>query len=171
MSERMARSDEVLYVPLMFGYSNYARRGFRPKRLSFGDAPRGRGGGIGSVLGGVGLALSARCANRDVAADLASHIASPGVQCGIYASTGGQPGHASAWESANANEQTGNFFIATRRSIEQAFVRPRVTGHRRFQPAAGELIHRFIWTEGASTDLCLDEYARLADSLLADWGN
>lgn len=169
VSERMARTDEILYVPLMFGYSNYARRGFRPRRLRFGDAPCGRGGEIGSVLGGVGLALSARCANRDVAADLASHIASPGVQAGIYANSGGQPGHAGAWESAAVNEQTGNFFMATRRSMEQAFVRPRVTGHRRFQPLAGELIHRFIWTEGQSADRCLDEFARLAELLLADW--
>lgn len=169
ISERMARSDEIVYVPLMFGYSNYARPGFRPQRLHFGEAPCGPSGERGTVLGGVGLAMSSRCANRKVAAHLACHIASPDVQCGLYASSGGQPGHASAWESPSVNQQTGNFFVSTRRSIDHAFVRPRVAGHRRFQPLAGELIHNFIWARDGSAEACLDDFGRLADSLLADW--
>jgi multiple sugar transport system substrate-binding protein len=39
-SEPMTRGDEVLYVPLMFGYSNYARPGYRQARVRFGDAPQ-----------------------------------------------------------------------------------------------------------------------------------
>jgi multiple sugar transport system substrate-binding protein len=153
----------------MFGYSSYARRGFRPNLMRFGNAPAGPSGVRGTVLGGVGLALSARCPNREIAADLARHIASRDVQRGLYASSGGQPGHAAAWESAEVNAPTGQFFAATRPTIDDAFVRPRVSGHRRFQPLAGALIHKFIGTREGSADACLQEYERLADVLLADW--
>jgi len=89
ISDCMADTDEVLYVPLMFGYSNYARPGFRTHMLRFGNAPQGPGGATGSVLGGVGLALSARSAQHDTAAGLAREIASPAVQCGVYVRSGG----------------------------------------------------------------------------------
>jgi multiple sugar transport system substrate-binding protein len=123
----------------------------------------------GSVLGGVGLAVSARSAHRKTAAELARLIASPDVQRGLYARSGGQPGHAAAWESSSVNDATGQFFVTTRRTIEQAFVRPRVSGHRPFQPRAGQLIHRFIWAPDGSAEDCLQEFGRLADELLADW--
>ncbi len=169
ISDRMSSSDEILYVPLMFGYSNYARCGFRPHRLHFANAPRGLSGMHGSVLGGVGLALSARSAHRDAAADLARDIAASDAQSGIYASSGGQPGHSAAWDSASVNAMTGNFFSATRRTMEHAFVRPRVVGHRRFQQLAGELVHRCIWRQDISAQACLLDFDRLADALLADW--
>jgi multiple sugar transport system substrate-binding protein len=166
ISEHMAHSDEVLYVPLMFGYSGYARRGLRSNRLRFGNAPAGPSGVRGTVLGGAGLALSARTANRDIAAGLARHIASPNIQRGLYADAGGQPAHAAAWQSSEVNAQTGQFFVAIRQTIDDAFVRPRVGGHMRFQPRAGALIENFIWTREGSVDECLDEYQRLADQLL-----
>jgi multiple sugar transport system substrate-binding protein len=91
------------------------------------------------------------------------------VQSGIYADSGGQPGHAAAWESPSVNEQTAGFFMATRDTIENAFVRPRVPGHRRFQPLAGQLIHDFIWSGDVSADMCLSTYNGLVDELLSDW--
>lgn len=169
ISDRMSRSDEIAYVPLMFGYSSYARRSFRPRQLRFANAPRGHSGERGSVLGGVGLALSSRCANPEVAAELARHIASPEVQTGIYASSGGQPGHAAAWDSPSVNQRAGDFFISTRETIEHAFVRPRVPGHRRFQPLAGDLIHSFIWGRDIAVETCLSELSRLTELLLQDW--
>lgn len=169
ISDRMATSDEILYVPLMFGYSSYARRGFRAQRIRFGDAPQGRGGAIGSVLGGVGIALSARSRHAELAADLARLVASRDMQRGLYASSGGQPGHAAAWDSTTVNGFVDDFFTATRRTIEQAFLRPRVAGHRRFQVLAGELVHRFIWERDLSADRCLEQFATLVESLLPDW--
>ncbi|HWM27068.1 MAG TPA: hypothetical protein VNQ14_01320 [Woeseiaceae bacterium] len=175
--DRMSTSDEILYVPLMFGYSSYARRGFRPKRIRFGNAPKGNGEGngkgpgghIGSVLGGVGIALSARSPDPELAAGLARLIASREVQRGLYATAGGQPGHAAAWDSPKVNELTDGFFAATRSTMEQAFLRPRVAGHRRFQVMAGELIHRFTWEGSMSPEDCLAGFTRLAAELLGDW--
>lgn len=171
ISDRMAGTDEIVYVPLMFGYSNYARPGFRAKPLRFGNAPSGRSGAIGSVLGGVGMALSSRSRHREAAAALAREIGSVQAQCGIYARAGGQPGHGAAWESPEVNALTGGFFEATRATMEQAFMRPRVTGHRRFQPLAGGLIHDCIWTERMPVRECLAGFETLVDSLLPDWGN
>ncbi|MGH8265326.1 MAG: hypothetical protein ACRET4_17765, partial [Steroidobacteraceae bacterium] len=167
VSDRMTRTDEILYVPLMFGYSSYARRGFRPHLLRFANAPRGPDGMRGSVLGGVGLALSARSRHRADAGDLAREIAAPDAQAGIYASAGGQPGHSTAWDSPSVNSQAGDFFHAVRATMEQAFMRPRVAGHRQFQQLAGERIHRSIWAHDDSIDECLADYARLVDALLS----
>ncbi len=167
ISDRMADMDEILYVPLMFGYSNYARPAFRARMLRFGNAPHGPAGAIGSVLGGVGMALSARSRNPGAAAGLAREIGSPGTQSGIYARSGGQPGHGAAWDSPEVNALTGGFFRSTRATMNQAFMRPRVPGHRRFQPLAGELVHECLWTDGMPVSECLAEIGRLVDSLLA----
>ncbi len=166
VSDRMATTDEIAYVPLMFGYSNYARAGFRAHRLCFADAPRGPSGHIGSVLGGVGLALSARSPRREAAADLARRIAAAEVQSGLYFDAGGQPGHAAAWDSPAVNARVGGFFTAVRATMEQAFMRPRVPGHRRFQVEAGLLVHDFLWRGAADAAACLDGCRKLADELL-----
>lgn len=170
VSEHMTHSDEVLYVPLMFGYSHYARHGLRPDVLRFGNAPAGPSGVRGAVLCGAGLALSARSANREAAADLARYIASPNIQRGLYAEAGGQPGHAAAWQAAEVNAQTGQFFVATRPTIDGAFVQPRINGHNRFQLRASALIEQFIWVRESSADGCLDEFQRLVEELLVGGG-
>lgn len=169
ISDRMSESDEILYVPLMFGYSNYARAGFRKHLLSFGNAPRGDNGHIGSVLGGVGIAVSALGEKQPEAANLARMLVSPEMQTGLYVQSGGQPGHSAAWDSDSANALVNNFFRATRDTMQNAFLRPRVTGHRLFQELAGELIHRFIWHTEADSEDCLVEFNRLADQLLGEW--
>jgi multiple sugar transport system substrate-binding protein len=170
VSDRMAGSDEIAYVPLMFGYSNYARPGFRPRTLRFADAPTGRSGRIGSVLGGVGLALSAVSTVRADAADLARTIAAPETQCGLYFEAGGQPGHGAAWAAPEVNERTGDFFHAITRTMQQAFMRPRVPGHRRFQVEAGELIHRYLWARDIQPTECLRRFAQLAEKRLHTGG-
>jgi multiple sugar transport system substrate-binding protein len=169
ISDCMTRTDEIVYVPLMFGYSNYAREGFRRYRMRFANAPRGSTGRRGSVLGGVGLSLSARSRSPSGTAALARRIADPKMQSGTYANVGGQPGHAMAWNSSAVNDQTSGFFRDTQPTMRDAFVRPRVSGHRRFQVEAGELIHRFIWDRQISVGVCLQEYSRLVDTLLSDW--
>lgn len=169
ISDRMAQSDEILFVPLIFGYSNYARPGFRRHRLRFGNAPRGEHGHIGSVLGGVGIALSALSPQRELAADLARLLVSAEVQSGLYVQSGGQPGHGAAWDSVAANALVDNFFFATRETMDQAFLRPRVPGHRQFQEEAGFLVHRHIWQRDTDAASSLDRFDGLAERLLGHW--
>src|SRR3954468_9885039 len=69
--ERMSSSDEIAYCPLAFGYSNYARKGYRAKLVSFGSIPSAGRGPLGATLGGAGLAISDNCKHRDIALDYA----------------------------------------------------------------------------------------------------
>jgi multiple sugar transport system substrate-binding protein len=80
--------------------------------------------------------------------------------------SGGQPGHGAAWESPEANALTGDFFTSTRATMNQAFMRPRVPGHRAFQPRAGELIHACLWTDAMPVRECIAGYRGLVESLL-----
>lgn len=170
LSDRMATGNEIAHVPLMFGYSNYSRPGFRPHPLQFVDAPLGPSGRRGSVLGGVGIAVSARSEHRALAADFARMVAGAEYQRSGYVAAGGQPGHAAAWASPEANALVGDFFTATRATIDLAFTRPRVAGHRRFQELAGEAVHRFLWAGDMRLEDCLHDLQERAAALLGTGG-
>jgi multiple sugar transport system substrate-binding protein len=58
MWERMSTTDDIAYCPLAFGYSNYARNGYRRSVLSFANIPSSNEAGCaGATLGGAGLAI------------------------------------------------------------------------------------------------------------------
>lgn len=156
ISDLMAETDEIIYCPLMFGYSNYAREGFSTHRLRFANAPAGPSGRRGSVLGGVGIALSAQSHHPDLAADLARLVASESVQQTTYVEAGGQPGHLKAWQSAKANELVAGFFENTIATMRDTFIRPRIPGHRRFQQEAGAIIHSCIWSRELTSAKCFE---------------
>lgn len=142
---RMVSTDEIAYIPLTYGYSNYCRGGYALHPVTFGAIPRTndetpRGG----TLGGAGLAVSALSANRQEALELAAWLASRECQRTLYVQSGGQPGHLEAWLDKTANRITGNFFQDTLRCVEEAYVRPNLPGFGDFQRAAGEAIHRFL---------------------------
>jgi multiple sugar transport system substrate-binding protein len=138
VSEAMARPDaRVVCVPLIYGYVSYAREQPGRKRISFANIPAaGSNGPVGSVLGGTGIAVSARTELLDAAIDFAYWVASAEVQRGPYASAGGQPGHAAAWEDRKINTDAGDFFTATRATLNGAWLRPRHSGSVPFQQAA-----------------------------------
>ncbi len=135
--EDMARSDaRISCAPLIFGYVNYAYLDFRPARLSFADIPTFDGRApVGAVLGGTGLAISARSAHQREAIDFAIWAASEAVQAGAYAHGGGQPNHTAAWEADDVHQRTNGFYRATRATLDGAWVRPRHNGYMPFQDA------------------------------------
>lgn len=134
-------------APLIYGYVSYALAGFRPNRLRFADiATLGTQGAIGSALGGTGLAVSAFSPNKKEAADFAYWVASGPVQAGLYAEAGGQPGHAEAWEAEAVNAPVADFYRATRRTLEGAWLRPRHDGYMPFQDAASRVINEALQT-------------------------
>jgi multiple sugar transport system substrate-binding protein len=141
--ELLATSDGALAVmPYGYGYVNYATDGFRPNRLSFADiAAAGTFGPAGSALGGTGIAVSAFSGNRDVATDYAYWVAGGAIQRGVYASAGGQPGHAAAWDDNAVNAATHDFYRGTRQTLETAFVRPQHNGYMGFQQAASDRVN------------------------------
>jgi multiple sugar transport system substrate-binding protein len=141
--EWMGRNaDGPAYSPYGYGYTNYSRAGFCAYPLSFRDAP-----GIaepsprGTVLGGTGIAVSAFTRHPDVAVDYAFWIAGAECQKGLYTASGGQPGHAAAWEDPSCNALTGNFLRNTRATLETVWLRPRYDGYMGLQDRAGHIVH------------------------------
>jgi multiple sugar transport system substrate-binding protein len=153
--EWMGRNPEApAYSPFGYGYTNYSRKGFCPRRLAFHDAP-----GIaeptprGTVLGGTGIAVSAFTKHPEIAVDYAFWIAGADCQKGLFTASGGQPGHAAAWEDDACNALTGDFFRNTRETLETAWLRPRYDGYMGLQDRAGEILHACLRgeaTEGAT---------------------
>lgn len=125
--EQMAdRNSRIVLSPLIYGYVSFALVGYRPRRLGFVDlVPVVGKNPAGSVLGGTGIAVSALSLHRDEAVRFARWLARGDVQRDVVAVSGGQPAHHAAWSDAGVNASSGNFYRATRRTLEQAWVRPR----------------------------------------------
>lgn len=142
IAETLSVGDEYWYSPLGYGYTNYARAGYRSKLLSYGDIPipPGAESPRGSMLGGAGLAVSSSSAHREAAQDFALWVASPETQTGVYFGAGGQPGHVAAWESERLDARAGGFFSATRRTLEAASLRPSHSEYMRLQNDASTAV-------------------------------
>jgi multiple sugar transport system substrate-binding protein len=158
--ERMSESDELVYVPLVFGYTNYSRPGDRPLPVRFLDIPSAGRGPIGSVLGGAGLAVSSASARPVDAAAFAAWISSSAAQRRIVAPAGGQPGSRSAWLDPEVDRLTGRFTSGTLATIEAAHVRPREPWWPPFQLAAGETLNALLRDRADPADM-VDETERL----------
>jgi multiple sugar transport system substrate-binding protein len=144
MLERMSTEDEVAYCPLAFGYSNYARPGFRPHALRFAGGPAGPDGLPCGTLGGAGLAVSASSGAREESVAFAAFVASAASQRGPYFDGGGQPGHRSAWIDERVNAESGGFFRDTLAAADAAYLRPRSEGYLRFQDEGGAIVHAVL---------------------------
>jgi len=167
--EAMAQpASRIDCVPLIYGYVNYAWADFRPVRLGFSDIPALDGRGpIGSALGGTGIAVSARTAHATEAFDFAVWVADAEAQRGPFAAAGGQPGHAAAWEDDGVNTTAGDFYRATRATLEGAWVRPRHDGYMAFQHAASLRLNAGLQTGEGGREIVLALNALFRQSLSA----
>lgn len=145
--DRMSAADnrQSAYCPLLYGYTNYARDGYAPHRIAFADIPAlGDGGPRGSTLGGTGIAVSARCANIDIAVEYAFWIAGATCQRTLYFDAGGQPANAAAWNDEHCNATAHGFFSGTRATLNASYLRPRHDGYMAFQDQGGDRVNRFL---------------------------
>jgi multiple sugar transport system substrate-binding protein len=155
--ERMSSSDDIAYCPLAFGYSNYARNGYRSKLISFALIPSSGHGPVGATLGGAGLAISQNCKHQDVALEYALWVAGKNCQRTVYVDSGGQPASKTAWLDRHANEVTNGYFAATLPVLENAWLRPRFAGFEDFQVEALRAVSQFLKIEKS----CRETLARL----------
>lgn len=161
-------ASKVVCAPLIYGYVSYAIAGFRRSFVTFGDIPvAGTNGPVGSALGGTGIAVSAFSNAREAAIDFAYFVASGDVQRGIYAAGGGQPGHAVAWDDDAVNAATSDFYRATRKTLESAWVRPRHDGYMAFQQAASDRINDGLLRKEAARKVVDDLNRLFAASFVA----
>jgi len=154
--EAMTQTDEFAYCPFIYGYSNYSRKDYARKVLEFGGVVTVTSGSAPStMLGGTGLAISARCTNLKAAVDYLSFVIAPETQRGLYFTSGGQPGHRAAWLDERVNAASTNFFLNTLSTVDAAFVRPSYPGYLNFQDRAGNCIHGFL-RDGGSANKVLE---------------
>ena len=144
----MSENNDKIYSPMIYGYVNYSRKGFRKNRIKFDDMPSFdssfKNNCKGSQIGGTGLAISSFCKNKDIALDYAFWLASQECQSTLFYFSGGQPGHIDAWKNQSINEDSLNFFQSTLQTMEQGWVRPRYNGYMYFQDVAGSIINDFL---------------------------
>ena len=149
----MATNDEIIYSPYLFGYTNYSREGFAKKNINFSNSPTNPKNNISTILGGVGLAVSAKSKHADLALAYAGYVAKGETQEGIYTENGGQPGNLLAWQSAVNNGLCNNFFNNTLKTMEMAYVRPQHPGWNKFQEKGAAMLHRGLVKNISSTSL------------------
>ncbi len=142
--DRMRASDDIAYIPLVYGYVNYsaASTASTPgSRVRFVDAPAGvRGGRPGSTIGGTGIAISA---GTRVTPELVAHLGwllSAEAQEGFIPQHDGQPSRISAWEAEAVNAPSADFYRGTRRTLDASWVRPRFAGYTAFQTEASAIV-------------------------------
>jgi len=141
VAEALATTDDHAVAVALFGYTNYSRAGFRPHAIAYDDIPSFDGRASGSTLGGAGIAVSSSTSHPELAAAIACSLAGGTVQAGPYTAGGGQPGNLRAWRSEARNAETHNFFRNTLRTLERAWVRPRVLGWPDLQLALSHIVH------------------------------
>ena len=62
--EAMTLTDDYIYSPFAYGYTNYSRQGYARKFLKFHDMVEIDGQKLITTLGGTGLAISANCEHK-----------------------------------------------------------------------------------------------------------
>lgn len=163
--EKMSATDEIAYCPLAFGYSNYARPGYRRHPVHFTNIPSANPRGpAGSILGGAGLAISAQCKEVSIAVAYAEWVAGAECQRTLYVQSGGQPGNRSAWTDPDVNAMSSRFFEATLPTLDLAYLRPRFPGFVEFQTEASGLISNFLRERAGSA-----ETLRLLNECYTKW--
>ena len=140
--ERMRRERDIAYIPLVYGYVNYASG---PDPVRFDDAPsEGTATRRGSTIGGTGIAISSHCAPDDALLDHLARLLDPEYQRTRIPADAGQPSLRAAWTDGAVNAASRDFYRRTLATIEQSWVRPRVAGYVPFQGAASAVLREAI---------------------------
>ena len=146
----MSSNNDIIYCPLLYGYSNYSRKGFRNSLINFTNIPsfnENKNNCSGSQIGGTGLAISKNTKYLETALRYTFWVASELCQKDIYYKSGGQPGHLNAWQDENINHDCKNFFKNTLDTLEKSWLRPRYDGYMYYQDIAGTLVNNFLKEE------------------------
>lgn len=159
--EHLAAEELHAYCPFAFSYSNYSRAGFARRVVLFANPVRlDDGCPLRTVLGGAGIAISARCMAPDLALEYVTNVAGADWQQTLYGLGGGQPARRIAWQNDVLNRITHGFFERTLESVEAAYLRPRYAGYVEFQAKAGAPIVQYLRRGGSARNV-LEKVNRL----------
>jgi multiple sugar transport system substrate-binding protein len=168
--ELLSTSETTAYCPFAYGYSNYSRPGYSKYPLENGDlVTTDDGRPFRSTLGGAGLAISAHCRQKSVAANYAQFVANPQCQSTLYFDSGGQPGNRAAWVDDEVNRRSNNFFKNTLHTLDRAYVRPRYPGYLEFQERAAAVVHRYLSVGQREAEVIVELNNRLREARSEKW--
>ncbi|WP_290712436.1 hypothetical protein, partial [Flavihumibacter sp. CACIAM 22H1] len=151
--DRISAGEEIVYTPMVFGYTNYARKGFRDRLVRFGNAPVLADARYSTILGGAGIAVPTLSTRIPEAIDFLTYLLDPIQYGSMYVKHGGQSAHVSDWQTEQANLLCNAFFFNTMDTMQRAYLRPRIPGFNRFQEEAAEIVHAFLVQGGNSVDI------------------
>jgi multiple sugar transport system substrate-binding protein len=157
--EYMSTNNNILYCPLLYGYSNYSRKGFRDSVVKFTNTPsfnQDENNCSGSQIGGTGIAISKQTKNKDIALKYSFWIASAECQRSLYYFSGGQPGNLDAWQDKSVNLDSDDFFKGTLETLNKSWLRPRYDGYMYYQDLAGTIINKYLSSD-TSAESVIDE--------------
>lgn len=154
--ERMTQTNDIVYSPFNYGYSNYSKKNYADHVLKAGGLVTFNGKRLRSTLGGAGIAVSSQTKHAEIAMKYAEFTASEKTQSGLYFEFGGQPGHRKSWLNDEVNNQCKNFFKDTLQTLDEATMRPQYYGYMHFQDEASPVIHDAI-TGKASIEAAVDK--------------
>lgn len=143
LHDAMVAADDLVYCPVVYCYATYAESDQR-QPLAFADLP-----GLhcrspaGSAIGGTGLGISASCRHPEEALAYVRYLLGADVQK-AFARNHGQPARIEAWSDPVLDERFGKAFSNTRRSIENAWIRPRYPGYLRVQAEGGDAMEAHL---------------------------
>lgn len=169
MLDRMADTDEIAYVPLLFGYSNYARTVQGRRLVRFANIPSDTAVPSGALLGGVGLAISSKCREPELAVAFGMYAADGQTQRGVYYQNAGQPGYLGAWVDEAVNADCHGFFKDTLDTLRHSYLRPRYEGYNAFQEQAGVVLHDGLMA-GKAPEAIVEELETLFAAQKRRWG-
>lgn len=154
--DQMGTQEDIICAPFLFGYTNYSRDRFRNHLITFENSPTNPKHEVSTILGGVGLAVSAKTEFPDWAVAYARYVASSETQKDIYTLNAGQPANLQAWQDVSNNELCHNFFSNTMTTMQKAYVRPQHPGWNSFQERGADLLHGALVGETSSTNAMKD---------------
>ncbi len=141
----MTESSETAYVPFTYPYSCFGRTDIIPNALKFESHPSLDGTRLWhGVLGGAGIAVSAKSASPRQAFDLLRWLTSTECQTVFFGLCLGQPADRFAWSECPADSLTRGFFSNGLRLMDCAWLRPTDLEFGPIQSQLAEELHRYL---------------------------
>lgn len=163
--ERMTTGDDLGYLPLVYGYVTYSAPGPR-RRATFGAPPAGPAG-LGSTIGGTGIAITRRGRPSPALLDHLAWLLDTGTQRGFVPEHAGQPSATDAWRDAAVDAAADGFYSGTLATMRASWVRPRFAGYIPFQAHGSALLRAAVAGERRPADALDDLDAAYRAALAA----
>lgn len=141
----MTESSSVSYVPFTYPYSCFSRTDLLPNALKFGSHPSlAAARPWHGILGGAGIAVSAKSAAPLQAFELLRWLTSTECQTVFFGACLGQPADRFAWSACSVDALTRGFFSNGLPLMDCAWLRPTDLAFGSIQSQLADELHRYL---------------------------